>query len=188
MRKRITAEEASNLDRDEFVTRFGSLFESSPHFAEAAWRKRPVRDFSHLFRTFREAVYETSSERQIALIRAHPDLAGKAAVEGALTQESTREQASAGLDKLSPEEYKSFTCMNSAYKEKFGFPMVVCVREHTKESILKQVEARLKHSRDEEVETALAEISKIARLRMQDIVEPESYENDGVTSAKDTVG
>jgi OHCU decarboxylase len=110
-------------------------------------------------------------ERQLALIRAHPDLAGRAAVAGELTAESEREQASAGLDRLTPEEYEDFQRLNSAYRDKFGFPFVVCVREHSKETILASAAARLGHSRPEEVETALGEIARIARLRLADLVE-----------------
>lgn len=180
--RRITAKEAGNLDKDEFVARFGHLFEGSPHFAEAAWQKRPFRGFSDLLRAFEETVYAASREQKLDLIRAHPDLAGKAAVEGSLTPESTREQASAGLDRLSPKEYESFTRMNSAYREKFGFPMVVCVREHTKETILANAGARLRNSRAEEIETALGEIAKIANLRLQELVSPNPGEVGGVGS------
>jgi 2-oxo-4-hydroxy-4-carboxy-5-ureidoimidazoline decarboxylase len=106
-------------------------------------------------------------ERQLALIRAHPDLAGRAAIEGSLTESSQREQASAGLDRLTPDEYASFTRLNTAYRERFGFPFVVCVREHTKESILRVAAERLEHTRDEEVRVALEEVAKIARLRLE---------------------
>jgi OHCU decarboxylase len=118
-----------------------------------------------------EAVSEAPVERQMALIRAHPDLAGRAAIADELTPESTREQASAGLDSLTPEEYEAFTRLNAGYREKFGFPMIVCVREHTKESILAQAETRMEHSRAEEVEVALKEVAKIARLRLEDLVD-----------------
>ena len=106
----------------------------------------------------------------MALILAHPDLAGKAAVAGELTPESRDEQASAGLDRLTPEEYEAFTRMNADYRERFGFPMIVCVREHTKESILQNAASRLGNSREEEVEVALGEIAKIARLRLRELV------------------
>ena len=108
------------------------------------------------------------------LIRAHPDLAGKAAVAGELTRESEGEQASAGLDRLSPEEYEAFTRMNREYREKFGFPMIVAVREHqNKESILRNAEQRLGNSVERETETALGEIHKIARLRLEDVITDE---------------
>ena len=166
----MSLEEVNRLGREEFVSRFGPVFEGSPWVAERAWEARPFGDLSGLHGAMVEAVSEAPEERQMSLIRAHPDLAGKAAIAGELTPESTREQASAGLDRLTPEEYEAFTSLNAGYREKFGFPMIVCVREHTKESILSQAEARMEHSRDEEVEVALEEIAKIARLRLDDLV------------------
>ncbi len=173
MPERMTLEEVNGLGRDEFVSRLGSIFESSPWVAERAWESRPFDGLAELHGTMVGVVDEASRERQLALIRAHPDLAGKAAVAGELTPESKGEQASAGLDRLTPEEYEAFAGMNRAYLERFGFPMIVCVREHTKESILQNAESRLENSREEEVEIALGEIAKIARLRLQDLVEQE---------------
>ena len=171
--KKMTVEEASNLDREGFIERFGSLYERSPWVAEGAWRERPFADLSEMHAAFVTTVRDAPPERRLGLIRAHPDLAGKAAVAGELTPESTSEQASAGLDRLTPEEYEAFTEINRAYRERFGFPMIVCVREHTKESILQNAGNRLENSREKEVETALGEIAKIARLRLQDLVEQE---------------
>ena len=171
MPEKMTLEEVNRLGREEFVSRFGSVFEGSPWVAGRAWEARPFGSLSGLHGAMVEAVSGAPKERRMALIRAHPDLAGKAAVAGELTPESTREQASAGLDRLTPEEYEAFTRLNAGYREKFGFPMIVCVREHTKESILAQAGARMENSREEEVEVALAEIAKIARLRLEDLVE-----------------
>ena len=171
MPERITVEEANNLSREEFVARFGSLYERSPWIAERAWQDHPFGSLPELHEALVRAMYEASRERRLDLIRAHPDLAGKAAIEGTLTPESKGEQASAGLDRLSPEEYESFNRMNDVYREKFGFPMVICVREHTKETILASAEARLERSRSEEIEAALGEIAKIAYLRLRDLVE-----------------
>jgi OHCU decarboxylase len=109
-------------------------------------------------------------DQQIALIRAHPDLAGRAAVAGELTEESAREQASARLDQLTPAQYAEFHRLNDAYRSKFGFPFVICVREHTRASILTNFSDRLALSRDQEAATALAEIGKIAGLRLRDAV------------------
>jgi OHCU decarboxylase len=177
--EKMTVEEASNLDREEFVQRFGSLYEGSPWVAEAAWSERPFEDLSGMHAAFVGAVREAPPERQLALIRAHPDLAGKAAVAGEITPESAREQASAGLDRLSPEEYETFTRLNEAYKEKFGFPMIFAVRENTKETILSGAEARLGNSRPEEVENALREIGKIGLFRLRELVRPEPHEENG---------
>jgi OHCU decarboxylase len=169
--EKMTLEEVNRLERGEFVARLGSVFESSPWVAERAWGSRPFGSFAELYGAMVEVVGGASRERRMALIRAHPDLAGKAAVAGELTPESSGEQASAGLDRLTPEEYEAFTAMNRAYRERFGFPMIVCIREHTKESILQNAESRLEASRKEEVEIALGEIAKIARLRLQDLIE-----------------
>ncbi len=171
MTEKMTLEEVNRLGREEFVSRLGSVFESSPWVAERAWGSRPFGGFSELYGAMVRAVDEASEERRMDLIRAHPDLAGRAAVAGELTPESTGEQASAGLDRLTPEEYEAFTAMNRAYRERFGFPMIVCIREHTKESILQNAESRLEDSREEEVEIALGEIAKIARLRLKDLIE-----------------
>ena len=172
----ITVREANRLDREDFARTFGSVYERSPWVAERAWDERPFEGPEDLRRALRRAVQEAPRERQLYLIRAHPDLAGKAAVAGELTPESEREQSSAGLDRLSPEEYERFTDVNFAYREKFGFPMVVYVREHTKDSILAQAEARLANTTEREVETALEEIQKIAASRLEDLIE---YEEKG---------
>jgi OHCU decarboxylase len=159
----------NELSRDAFVERFGPLFEHSPWVAHDAWSDRPFADTEDVFEALESAMYSAPRERQLALIRAHPDLAGRAAIEGTLTKSSKREQASAGLDRLTPDEYTAFTRTNTAYRERFGFPFVVCVREHTKESILRVAAERLEHTRDEEVRVALGEIAKIARLRLKDL-------------------
>jgi OHCU decarboxylase len=153
----------------DFVERYGPLFEHSPWVAECGWEKRPFTDRDDLHAKLCEAMYEAPREQQLDLIRAHPDLAGRAAIEGTLTPDSAREQSSAGLDRLSAEQYEAFTRTNTAYRERFGFPFVVCVREHDKASILATAEARLQHDPEQEVRTALDEIAKIARLRLQDL-------------------
>lgn len=156
-------------DLGKFVERFGPLFEHSPWVAEDAWANGPFADREALAQGLEEAMYAAPRDRQLALIRAHPDLAGRAAVEGTLTASSQREQAAAGLDRLTPDEYETFTRTNVAYRERFGFPLVVCAREHTKDSILRTAAARLDHSPDEEIGIALGEIAKIARLRLSDL-------------------
>jgi OHCU decarboxylase len=153
------------LDRAAFIERFGSLFEDSPWVAAAAWRADGFADGEELYAALREAMYAAPDERRVALIRAHPDLGERVAP---LTAESRSEQAGAGLDRLSQREYDRFMAANAAYREKFGFPFVICVREHTKQSILAAADERLAHTREAEVETALGEIAKIARLRLED--------------------
>lgn len=179
MPERNTIEEVNRLSEPEFVARFGSLFESSPRFVEEVWGRRPFTSLSGLHEAFLSALYDAPPERRVSLIQAHPDLAGKAAVAGDLTPESRGEQASAGLNRLSPEEYEQFDRLNVAYKEKFGFPLIFAVREYTKDGILAGAETRLGHSRSEEIETALAEIGRIAYLRLRDLVEPDLEGGDG---------
>lgn len=174
MPEKITLKRANSLSREEFVATFGSLYEHSPWVAEGAYSRRPFDGISELHEGFVRAVHDAPRERQLDLIRSHPDLAGKAAMAGELTTESTAEQSSAGLDRLSPQEYETFTRINREYRDKFGIPMVVAVREHTRESIIAQAKARLSHSRDEEIETALGEIDKIAWIRLQDRVAAET--------------
>ena len=176
MPEKVSMEEVNGLDREEFVSRFGGLYEDSPWVAEAAWRERPFASFAELHDALVRALREAHREQQLALIRAHPDLAGRAAMAGELTAESAREQASAGLDRLTPEEYEDFHRLNAAYRDKFGFPFIVCVRDHSKETILAAAAARLGHSRPEEIETALGQIARIGHLRLHDLVEPREGE------------
>ena len=151
------------------MARYGALFEHSPWVAEAVWEHGPFPDREALAQGLEDAMYQAPRERQLALIRAHPDLAGRAAIDGTLTASSQKEQAAAGLDRLTPDEYETFTRTNAAYRERFGFPFVVCAREHTKDSILRTATERLEHSPDEEVDIALGEIAKIARLRLSEL-------------------
>ena len=178
MPEKVSIEGVNDLDQGGFVAKFGGLYEGSPWVAEEAWRERPFGGFSELHEAFVRAMRGAPRERRMDLIRAHPDLAGKAAVAGELTPESKGEQASAGLDRLTPEEYEAFTRMNADYRERFGFPMIVCVREHTRESILQNAESRLENTREEEVEVALGEIAKIAHLRLKDLVEADPDEEN----------
>ena len=166
----ITLAVVNDLSRDAFVAALGPLFESSPWIAEATWAARPFASIDQLHQALCAPMYAAPIERQVALIQAHPDLAGKAAIAGELTAESTREQSAAGLGQLSPEQFTSFTQLNHAYRAKFGFPFVICAREHNAASILEQFASRLEHPREQEIATALGEIAKIARLRLLDAV------------------
>jgi OHCU decarboxylase len=157
-------------DREAFVARYGAVFEHSPWVAEAAWEAGPFDSVEALHAALVAAVERAPRERRLALIRAHPDLAGRAAIAGELTPDSTREQASAGLDRLTPEEYAAFTKANAAYRERFGFPFISCVREHSVASLLTWGRARLEREPDAEARTALAEVDKIVGLRLQALV------------------
>ena len=148
----------------------GGLFEHSPWVVEEAWRRAPFASLADLHAALEAAMREAPRERQLALIRAHPELAGREAQERTLTRESAHEQASAGLDRLTTAEMEALRRLNRSYRERFGFPLIVCVREHTKESILGWGAARLGHSREQEIDVALGEVGKIARLRLADLL------------------
>jgi len=158
------------LDREAFVAVLGRLFEHTPWIAAEAFEKRPFRDARILHAELSATVRRAPVERQLALIRAHPDLAGRLAQAGGLTAESAREQAGAGLDRLSAGELADFGRRNSAYRERFGFPFVICARLNDRKAILQAMEMRLRNSPDEERGAALAEIDKIAWLRLQDLL------------------
>jgi 2-oxo-4-hydroxy-4-carboxy-5-ureidoimidazoline decarboxylase len=149
----------------------GGLFEHSPWVAETAWQRRPFASVAELHAALEAAMREAPRERQLALIRAHPELAGREAEERTLTRESSHEQSSAGLDRLTADELDALRRLNRSYRERFEFPLIVCVREHTKESIIAWGNERLEHSPEHEIDIALGEISKIARLRLADLIE-----------------
>jgi xanthine permease len=191
--EKITLDQVNHLGREEFVERFGSLFEGPPWIAEAAYNERPFESDYELRRAFQDAMFDAPPERQLELISSYPGLGRMVETDQASTDigisqedyemlktasvgrmlgpESLRDQSSAGLDRLSPEEYERFHRLNEAYREKFGFPLIVCVREHTKETILSNGEARLENPPAQERATALVEVAKIANLRLQDLVE-----------------
>jgi OHCU decarboxylase len=169
-RPELALADVNALDEDAFVAALGDLFEHSPWVARAAFDRRPFASVADLHGALEAAVRAAPRERQVALIRAHPELAGREARAGELTEASTGEQARAGLDRLTAEELGELAALNRAYRERFGFPLVVCVREHTKASILAWGRARLGHTADDEVATALGEIAKIAGLRLRDLV------------------
>lgn len=163
----------SRMNEGEFVERFGSIFEHSPWIAERAYRLE--LGYAHdtagglhnaLARAFRSA----SDEERLGVLMAHPDLAGKLAAARRLTPESTKEQASAGLDALTDEERSAFTELNTRYVEKFGFPFIIAVKDNTKETILAAFRKRIDNSREEEFATACKQVERIAYLRLKDIL------------------
>lgn len=162
--------ELNSLSCHDFTQAIGSVFEHSPWIAEAAWARRPFASVEALHAALCAVVREAAEARKLALIRAHPDLVGRLALEGQLTRESTGEQASAGLDKLSAEEIALFQKNNAAYQARFGFPFVICARLNKKEAILSGFQVRLQNTPEQEVATALGEIYKIAELRLRDLV------------------
>lgn len=149
-----------------FAGAVGETFELAPWVAEAAWAARPFSSVTALHEAMMGAVRSAPRERQLDFLRGHPDLAGKAARAGAITVESKGEQSSVGLDSLSEAEFARFHHLNDAYRAKFGFPFIVCVRRHTRDSILAQFERRLGHDAASEFSAALLEVSYITRLRI----------------------
>lgn len=166
----VTLDALNRLDAAAFAAAVGEAFELAPWVAEAAAAKRPFATVTELHEAMFAAVRAAPHERQLAFIANHPDLAGRAARAGAVTADSRREQASAGLDSLGDEEYTRFHRLNDAYKARFGFPFIVCVRRHTLESILRQFERRLHHEPSAEFAAALQEIFFITRLRIAGLV------------------
>ncbi|HWX18543.1 MAG TPA: 2-oxo-4-hydroxy-4-carboxy-5-ureidoimidazoline decarboxylase [Candidatus Binatia bacterium] len=160
----------NHLKQEEFVRVIGPVFEHSPWIAEATWTKRPFANLENLHASLCETVAQLDESKKLDLLRAHPDLVGRAALAGTLTSASAREQASAGLDRLTPQEIALFQQHNREYWKKFGFPFVICARLNKKEAILAGFTPRLQHSCAQEIETALVEIGKIAWLRLQDLI------------------
>jgi 2-oxo-4-hydroxy-4-carboxy-5-ureidoimidazoline decarboxylase len=165
-----TLQHLNTCPLDAFVAEIGFAFEDSPWIARAAAAARPFPDRDVLHAAMVAIVTGAGEEAQVALIRAHPDLAGRVAREGRLTAASAAEQAGAGLGALTPQEVARFDADNGAYRERFGFPFVICARENTKASILAALAQRRNNERTAEIATALAEIAKIAKLRIEDAV------------------
>lgn len=189
--ERLTIEQVNDLDHAEFTRKFARLFQDGGWIVEEAWHKRPFNNFYGLRRAFQEALFDAPPERQLQLMRSYPNLGATrdeaatdigispeqydalsaAAVGGVLSPESVRDQSAAGLDRLSAGEYETFQRLTGTYRDRFGFPLIVTVRETTKEAILANGKTRLENPPTQERATALVEVAKIANLRLQDLVE-----------------
>jgi 2-oxo-4-hydroxy-4-carboxy-5-ureidoimidazoline decarboxylase len=165
-----TLSELNACSKDDFVTALANIFEHSPWIAEQAASMRPFAGLNQLFDAMKAAVDRAPAELHLALIKAHPDLADKTQRAAGLTSESSAEQNSVGLDRLSDAEYVAFERVNNAYRSKFGFPYIVCVRRHTKDSILRDFERRLPHDARAETQKSIEEICRIAALRVDQLV------------------
>jgi 2-oxo-4-hydroxy-4-carboxy-5-ureidoimidazoline decarboxylase len=154
----------------EFIAALGDVFENSPWLVERATAQRPFANRDALLEALMYTLTAASEDEKLRLIRAHPDLAGKAARAGDLTDHSTREQASAGLDRLTDEEYERFNRLNNSYREQFGFPFIIAVLDHSKESILEAFETRSRNTRTTEIEEAIRNVGRIVSLRVIDTV------------------
>jgi 2-oxo-4-hydroxy-4-carboxy-5-ureidoimidazoline decarboxylase len=160
----MTIAHLNTLEREEFVSAIGWVFEHSPWVAERAWRMRPFADKQALHRAMVDQVERSRPDEQIALLRAHPDLGTRARVSDA----SSAEQAGAGLDQLTPAEFERLGKLNEDYRHKFGFPFLFAVKGSTKHDILEALERRARSSREEEYLVALDQVYRIARFRIED--------------------
>ncbi|MBU68239.1 MAG: OHCU decarboxylase [Cupriavidus sp.] len=165
-----TITQLNAMPEPEFVKVLGGIYEHSPWFAQAAAQQRPFSDTAELAAALRRAVDDAGREAQLKLVRAHPELAGKAAVRGELTAESTREQAGAGLDQCTPEEFQRLQNLNASYNQKFGFPFILAVRGYDRHGIIDAFARRLDNAPDVELQTCINQIHRIAQFRLNDLV------------------
>ena len=163
--------EINSLSPEAFINLLGGIFEHSPWVAESAEKLRPFSDLEALHDAMTGVVAGSPAERQLALIQAHPDLAGRLAKQGQLTAESTREQASAGLTSADSVTLDRIGELNTTYRAMFGFPFIICARLNKVDRIVEAMETRLLHTPDEEISAALAEIGKITLLRLKDLID-----------------
>ena len=161
-----TIDDVCSLDRVAFVARLGDIFEHSPWVAERAWDARPFADVAALHHAMAAAVATASEAEQLALVRAHPELGGREAAAGTLTDASRGEQRGAGLDRCSTDELARLRGLNTAYRERFGFPFVIAVKGRSRGEIIDIIAQRLENDAATEFRTCLDEIAKIGRLRL----------------------
>ena len=166
----LTLAAINGMDQAAFTAALGFVFELSPWVVERAWTARPFPSREALHDAMMRALLAAPAQDRLALVRAHPELAGKAAVAGDLTPESAAEQARAGLDQLTPEEYARFAALNAAYAARFGHPFVICARLNDKAAILAAMERRLASTPQAELDEAIAQVGLISRLRLFDAV------------------
>ncbi|MBP0631425.1 2-oxo-4-hydroxy-4-carboxy-5-ureidoimidazoline decarboxylase [Cupriavidus sp. AcVe19-1a] len=170
MSQTYTLAQLNTMPVAEFVQVLGGIYEHSPWFAEAAATQRPFADAAALAQALRSAVDEAGEAAQLKLVRAHPELAGKAAVRGELTDESTREQSGAGLNLCTPEEFDRLQALNATYNQKFGFPFILAVRGYDRHGIIAEFARRVENSPKEELQTCINQIHRIAQFRLDDLV------------------
>lgn len=160
----------NSMNQTDFTTALHFAFELSPWVVERAWDARPFASVETMHEAMMAVLDAATTADKLALIRAHPELAGKAAIAKQLTAESNAEQASAGLDKLTPDEFARFHALNAAYNARFGFPFIICVRLNDKASILEAMAARLSNDEASEIAEAITQIGLISKLRLLDAV------------------
>lgn len=166
----LTLARLNSMNQTGFTTALGFAFELSPWVVERAWSERPFASVEAMHEAMMSVLDASTTADKLALIRAHPELASKAAIAKTLTAESNAEQASAGLDRLTPEEFARFHDLNAAYRDRFGFPFIICVRLNDKASILAAMQARLTNDEAAEIAEAITQIGLISKLRLLDAV------------------
>jgi len=167
MTQKYPLKSLNEMSKADFTEILGEIWEETPAIAQQSWHDRPFTDIESLHQSMLKVVQQMSAAEQLALIKAHPDLGSKTK----MAQASVQEQSQAGLNALSPEEYEQFQSLNQAYKDKFGFPFIIAVKNHTKVSILEAFKQRLQNDLESEKQQALSEISQIARFRLDALIE-----------------
>lgn len=160
----------NQLDQKAFTTALGEIFEHSPWIPYSTWERKPFGSIANLHASLCETLEVADESRKLELIRAHPDLAGKLAISGELTDFSTAEQQSAQLDKLTPEQFEKITTLNESYKTRFKFPFIICVKDHSQSSIFQNFEERVENDNASELQAALKQICRIAWYRLNDLL------------------
>lgn len=169
-----TLDRLNETTREEFVSTLSPLFEGPPFPAERAWGDRPFGSAGELQEALCRALFEADEEEQLSVVRAHPELAGERLRAGKVSESSRSEQAGAGLDRLTEEEAERFDRMNREYRERFGFPFVICVKNHSKDEVLAELSRRIEGTREEEISRAVREACEISHLRLVDLLEEPS--------------
>jgi 2-oxo-4-hydroxy-4-carboxy-5-ureidoimidazoline decarboxylase len=167
----MTLDELNQLSEHDFTRTLADIFEHSPWVAQRSWARRPFASIDILHATMCQSLADADIDAKLALIRAHPRLAGKAAIRGELTAASTQEQSGAGLGQCSPEEFAQITALNDAYDQRFGFPFILAVRGHDRRSIIANMQARMSNERDAEIAEALRQIGRIASFRLAETID-----------------
>jgi 2-oxo-4-hydroxy-4-carboxy-5-ureidoimidazoline decarboxylase len=162
----VTISELNRLDRAGFVEAIGWIFEHSPWVAERTFDARPFASLDALHTAMAEQVERSTFTERLALLQAHPDLGARAR----LSQASTKEQAGAGLDSLTPGEFEQLHRLNAAYRTRFGFPFLLAVKGSTKHDVLRALQARMESSPEDEYREALRQVYRIARFRLEDLI------------------
>jgi len=170
MTNRLTITDVNKMNLDQFVAQFESVYEHSPWVAEQSWQNAPFSNVENLTASFANIVANSSDQVKLNLLCIHPQLSGKESEKTELTAESQEEQKSVGLNQLSADEIDWLAQFNKVYSEAFGFPFIIAVKNHSKETIFEQMEVRLNQCVDDELKTALEQVDEIARIRLSQLI------------------